>query len=689
MALALRLFLLLLLAVALSARAAQAAPLPVRRADWYHDLDYLEALLENGLKFLEDGGAEPVGEGDLASKPTTGTEPLGDGQVTGVAAGSTSPTPGLDTTHKPGSHRRGPPKGKPKHMADKKSPKPFEVMWQMLKELLQAGQEVDGEAVQKAAFPGESSGSLAASASGREAMPGTVPGDWYRDLDYLEALLENGLKFLEDGGAEPVGEGDLASKPTTGTEPLGDGQVTGVAAGSTSPTPGLDTTHKPGSHRRGPPKGKPKHMADKKSPKPFEVMWQMLKELLQAGQEVDGEAVQKAAFPGESSGSLAASASGREAMPGTVPGDEVAGKASPFDWLNKVLKPLEPPAGVSAERTFPAPVLVPTGQPSSHRRGPPKGKTQDTGAKNSHESDEFPQQTQKEMLQAGQGVTAGSTSPTPGLDTRHKPGSHRRGPPRGKYKPRGEKESLKSNNILKQIVLELQKGNEVDGEAVQKAAFPGESSGSLAASASGREAMPGTVPGDWYHDLDYLEALLENGLKFLEDVTGVTAGSTSPTPGLDTTHKPGSHRRGPPRGKYKPRGEKESLKSNNILKQIVLELQKGNGMDIEFLWMAAFPEGSSRSSVPGSASGRKAMASMNTGLGTGDWYHDLDYLEALLENGLKFLEDGGAEPVGEGDLASKPTTGTEPLGDGQGVSAERTFPAPVLVPRGQPSSHRR
>ncbi|XP_036246874.1 uncharacterized protein LOC118691648 isoform X3 [Molothrus ater] len=147
-------------------------------------------------------------------------------------------------------------------------------------------------------------------------------------------------------------------------------------------------------------------------------MKEMLKKIRQRGQEMKGEPVLKAEFPAGSSDSVPASAAGREAMPGPVPGDEVAGKASPFDWLNKVLKPLEPPAGASAGRTFQAPLLVPA----------------------------------------------------------HKPSSHRRGPPRGKNKPRGEKKSLESNDIWKQIVEELHKGN---GESISLSLVLGLSSRGL------------------------------------------------------------------------------------------------------------------------------------------------------------------------------------------------------------------
>nr|XP_026655073.1 uncharacterized protein LOC102069031 isoform X1 [Zonotrichia albicollis] len=171
---------------------------------------------------------------------------------------------------------------------------------------------------------------------------------------------------------------------------------------------------KPGSGRRGPPRGKNKATGQKKPHEPSEHMREMLKEMQQAGQEADGEAVQKKAFPGGSGGSLTAASAGREAMPGTVTGDEVAAKASPLDWLNKVLKPLEPPSDVSAGRTFPAPLLIPT----------------------------------------------------------EKPGSNRWGPLRGKNKTPGHKKPHELNNILERMVTELPKGNGMDREALWKVAFP-------------------------------------------------------------------------------------------------------------------------------------------------------------------------------------------------------------------------
>ncbi|XP_023791492.1 uncharacterized protein LOC111935344 [Cyanistes caeruleus] len=194
------------------------------------------------------------------------------------------------TARKPSSHHRGPPSGKKKAAGQQKLHVPPKRMRQMLKKMPQGGQEVDRAAVLKAAFPRGSSGSWAASAAGREAMPGTVPGDWNRNLHYRDVLLDDGLKHLRSAG------------------------VTGVSTGRTFPAPELAGAHQPGSHRRGTPRGKNTATGHRKPHEPSKISQQMPKEMLQGGQEVDRAAVLKAAFPRGSSGSWAASAAGREAM---------------------------------------------------------------------------------------------------------------------------------------------------------------------------------------------------------------------------------------------------------------------------------------------------------------------------------------------------------------------------------------
>ncbi|XP_064289341.1 uncharacterized protein LOC135308331 [Passer domesticus] len=228
---------------------------------------------------------------------------------------------------------------------------------------------------------------------------------------------------------------------------------------------------------------------EKISLEPSKQMRQVLKKMLQGGQEMKGEPVQMEAFPGGSSGSVPTSVEGWEAMPGTGTGDEVA---SPSAWMNKDLKPLEPPADVSTGKTSPAPTLDFALKPSSHH----SGKVQDTT----------------------------------------------------------DKMSLQPSKQMRQDLKEpLQTREEMDIVLQWKVAIPEESTpSSMRATAAGRKAKPDTgtgtagncyevagkasplpwmnkvskplePPADWNHDLDFLEALLENGLKFLEDAGGYSS----------------------------------------------------------------------------------------------------------------------------------------------------------------------
>ncbi|XP_064288130.1 uncharacterized protein LOC135307656 isoform X3 [Passer domesticus] len=227
---------------------------------------------------------------------------------------------------------------------------------------------------------------------------------------------------------------------------------------------------------------------------------------------------------------------------------------------------------------------------------------------------------------------------------------------------------------MRQMLKEMQQaGEEVDGEAVQKAAFPGGSSGSVPASAAGREAMPGTGTGAEVAQKASPLAWLHKVLKPLESPAGVSAGRTSPAPLLIPTKKTGSHGRGPLRRKNKGKGQKKPHEPNNILKHIVTELHKGHGMDREALWKVAFPEG--REEMPGRV--------------PGDWDRDMDSMLVFLDESVKTSADGGANPVGESDLASQPTFRIEPLGDAEGVSAGRTFPGPLVDVARRTSSLRR
>ncbi|XP_064524147.1 uncharacterized protein LOC135420513 isoform X9 [Pseudopipra pipra] len=335
--------------------------------------------------------------------------------------------------------------------------------------------------------------------------------------------------------------------------------------------------------------------------------------------------------------------------------DENTGNASPLDWLHKVLQPLQPPAGVSAGRTFPAPLLVPRPKLLSHGRGPPRGKSQPPGEKKTQmdqgavhklmfpegSSGSVPGSAEGREAMPGTGtraentgnaspldwlrkvlgplqpparVSAGRTFPAPLLVASPKLLSHGRGPPRGKSQPPGEKKTLESNEVLKEIMKELQKGREMDQGALWQAAFPEGSSGSVPGSAAGREAMPGTgtrdegagnaSPLDWLHEV--LEPLQPPA------VTGVSAGRTFPAPLLLVPYKLNSHHRGPPGGKSQPPGKKKSQEPSEGTRQMLKEvLQAGPEMDQGALWQAAFPKGSS-GSVPGSAEGREAMPGTGT-----------------------------------------------------------------------------
>ncbi|XP_032555216.1 uncharacterized protein LOC116792419 isoform X1 [Chiroxiphia lanceolata] len=107
---------------------------------------------------------------------------------------------------------------------------------------------------------------------------------------------------------------------------------------------------------------------------------------------------------------LAVALHARAAQAAPVPArgaDEDTGNVSPLHWLREVLKPFRPPAGVSTGKTFPGPVLVPPHEPNSHGRG----KNQPTGEKKSFDSNEVLKEIMKE-LQRGHNA-AGATTRAP------------------------------------------------------------------------------------------------------------------------------------------------------------------------------------------------------------------------------------------------------------------------------------
>ncbi|XP_017592776.1 PREDICTED: EF-hand and coiled-coil domain-containing protein 1 [Corvus brachyrhynchos] len=148
---------------------------------------------------------------------------------------------------------------------------------------------------------------------------------------------------------------------------------------------------------------------------------------------------------------------------------------------------------------------------------------------------------------------------------------------------------------------------------------------------------------------------------------GVSAGRTSPAPLLVPARKPGSHRRGPPKGKTQAKGEYKDLKPSELLDQMLSDLERRREMNQKTVLKASFP-GGSNGSVPATAAGREAMP----GTGTGDWDRDLHHLESLVNDGLRILELDGSEPVGDGQATSQPMSTTEPQREDEGRS--RPFP---------------
>ncbi|XP_064289347.1 uncharacterized protein LOC135308337 [Passer domesticus] len=631
-----------------------------------------------------------------------------------VSTGKTSPaSPAatLDAALKPSSHLRGTPTGKIQDTTDKISLEATKQMRQELKDPLQTREEMDIVLQWKVVFlEGSTPSSVPAPAAGRKAKPdtGTGTADW------------------DAGKDSPLAWRSEVVKPSE--------HSAGVSAGTTSPTPTLDAAQKASSHGRGPLTGKTKDMAGRKFQDPLEIMWQMLKERLQRRQEMKGEPAEKEAFPGGSSGCMPASAPGREAMPGTGTGDEGAGKASPSAWMNKVLKPLEPPADVSTGKTSPASpaaTLDAALKPSSHLRGTPTGKIQDTTDKISLEATKQMRQELKDPLQtreemdivlqwkvvflegstpssvpapaagrkakpdtgtgtadwdAGKdsplawrsevvkpsehsaGVSAGTTSPTPTLDAAQKASSHGRGPLTGETKDMAGRKFQDPLEIMWQMLKErLQRRQEMKGEPAEKEAFPGGSSGCMPASAPGREAMPGTGTGDEGAGKASPSAWMNKVLKPLEPPADVSTGKTSPaSPAatLDAALKPSSHLRGTPTGKIQDTTDKISLEATKQMRQELKDpLQTREEMDIVLQWKVVFLEGSTPSSVPAPAAGRKAKP--DTGTGTADWDAGKDSPLAWRSEVVKHSEHSA------------------------GVSAGTTSPTPTLDAAQKASSHGR
>ncbi|XP_064251921.1 uncharacterized protein LOC135284387 [Passer domesticus] len=123
------------------------------------------------------------------------------------------------------------------------------------------------------------------------------------------------------------------------------------------------------------------------------------------------------------------------------------------------------------------------------------------------------------------------------------PGTGPGGLPRWKNQDAGDSKSLEGAKLLDKMLSDLERRREMKRKALLKTEFPGGSSGSLPASAAGREAMPGTGPGGEGAGIVSPAAGMEGGLEPLGASAGVCAGRTFQAPGLVAAHKPSSHRR--------------------------------------------------------------------------------------------------------------------------------------------------
>ncbi|XP_056357422.1 uncharacterized protein LOC130258241 isoform X2 [Oenanthe melanoleuca] len=451
MALALRLFLLLLLAVALPARAAQAAPWPARGAGLptvhTHDTGNeksMEAdrLLDQMLSDLEISRDEH--EVSQVARLHEDLQPLEPPAVTDVSAGKAFPNPLADATQEPSSNPRGSLRRKKKPIGNSEIQDDSNLLDQMLSDL-EISREIEEETGLAAPIPRGSSGSVPVSAAGREAMPGTVTGGppgWNNpeigDKKSLEAdrLLEQMLSDLEISRDERAWKVSQVARLHEDLQPLEPPAVTGVSAGKAFPNPLADATQEPSSNPRGSLRRKKKPIGNSEIQDDSNLLDQMLSDL-EISRAMKGKTVLTALFARGSSGSVPASAAGREAMPGTVTGDEH--EVSQVARLHEDLQPLEPPAvtDVSAGKAFPNPLADATQEPSSNPRG-----------------------------------------------------SLRR-----KKKPIGNSEIQDDSNLLDQMLSDLEISREIEEETGLVAPIPRGSSGSVPVSAAGREAMPGTVTG--------------------------------------------------------------------------------------------------------------------------------------------------------------------------------------------------
>ncbi|XP_064289394.1 uncharacterized protein LOC135308414 isoform X2 [Passer domesticus] len=145
------------------------------------------------------------------------------------------------------------------------------------------------------------------------------------------------------------------------------------------------------------------------------------------------------------------------------------------------------------------------------------------------------------------------------------------GLPRWKNQDAGDSKSLEAAKLLDKMLSDLERRREMKPKAVLKTEFPGGSSGSMAASAAGWEAMPGTGPGDEVAGKASPSAWMNKVLKPLEPPADVSTGRTSPAPTLDVALKPSSHHSGTPTGKIQDTTDKISLEPSKQIRQELKE----------------------------------------------------------------------------------------------------------------------
>ncbi|XP_056357430.1 uncharacterized protein LOC130258247 [Oenanthe melanoleuca] len=128
----------------------------------------------------------------------------------------------------------------------------------------------------------------------------------------------------------------------------------------------------------------------------------------------------------------------------------------------------------------------------------------------------------------------------------------------------GEKKLREADRLLDKMLSDLERRLAMKGKTVLKALFARGSSGSVPASAAGREAMPGTVTGDEREGSQV--ARLHEDLQPLEQPAGSL------------------------RRKKKPTGNSEIQDDSNLLDQMLSDLEISREIEKRLGWWLRFPE---------------------------------------------------------------------------------------------------